>query len=76
MNKNINIPSDRKFSIHYVGKTNGIFDNDEYDVSGDVLNTEVYGLYEKDLINVSNLDVDKQVSVTSYNNKLLVTRTA
>ena len=76
MYKNINIPSDRKFGVHYVGKTNGICDNDEYDVSGDLFHTQVYGLNHEDLKKVSNLDVNKQVYVTSHDYKILVMRSA
>ena len=38
--------------------------------------THKYGLYNKDLVNVSNLDVGKKVYVTSYDNKILVKRVA
>jgi len=48
----------------------------ENNVSGDVLHTQVYGLYNKDLVNVSNLDVGKKVYVTSYDNKIVVKRVA
>tara|TARA_R100000278_G_scaffold47821_1_gene41314 strand:+ start:299 stop:520 length:222 start_codon:yes stop_codon:yes gene_type:complete len=73
MYKNINIPSNRKFSLHYVDKVDLVNENN---VSGDVLHTQVYGLYNKDLVNVSNLDVGKKVYVTSYDNKILVKRVA
>ena len=73
MYKNINITSNRKFSLHYVDKVD--LANENY-VSGDVLHTQVYGLYNKDLVNVSNLDVGKKVYVTSYDNKILVKRVA
>ena len=73
MYKNINIPSNRKFSLHYVDKVDLANENN---VSGDVLHTQVDGLYNKDLVNVSNLDVGKKVYVTSYDNKILVKRVA
>ena len=76
MYKNINIPSDRKFFLHYVDKTMNDKGKFENNVSGDVLHTQVYGLYNKDLVNVSNLDVGKKVYVTSYDNKILVKRVA
>ena len=41
MYKNINIPSNRKFSLHYVDKVDLANENN---VSGDVLHTQVYGL--------------------------------
>ena len=48
MYKNINIPSNRKFSLHYVDKTMNDKGKFENNVSGDVLHTQVYGLYNKD----------------------------
>tara|TARA_R110002012_G_scaffold10394_3_gene47728 strand:+ start:11837 stop:12064 length:228 start_codon:yes stop_codon:yes gene_type:complete len=75
MNKVINIPNVRKFDVEYKGITHGPY-TEEKNVSGDVFNTQVYGLYAKDLINVSNLDVGKKVYVNSFGHKVLVRRVA
>ena len=68
MKRFIEVPSDRKFEVEQFTV--------EYDVSGDLFHTQVYGLNHEDLKKVSNLDVNKQVYVTSHDYKILVMRSA
>ena len=72
MNK-IDIPKERQFNVTYdiplCGLTSEV-------VNGQAFHSQVFDLNGHDLINVSNLDVGKQVFAKTYGDKILVKRVA